>query len=405
MEGFFNKSETQDLINTKGRSLSCFSCGLARGTITPKMKPYGKFKKNIMIIGEAPGEYEDRKGKPWQGKAGQFLKCTLAKYGINLFEDCVSLNAVNCRPPDNTTPQAHEINCCREIKVSKAIAKYNPDIIILLGSVALNSLIGHRWQKSLGSISKWRGWKIPDRDFKAWICPTFHPSYVARAERREVTTVWEQDLKSIVELINVPRPKWKKPRIHYIDNLEPLRNIKSGLTAFDYEATGIKHHADGQRIVCAAVAYDENNAYAFEMPKRKKHRIPFLEYLENASIDKIAANIKYEDHWSIGRLGVQVIGWAFDTMQAAHVLDNRPGISGLKFQAYVRLGIVDYDSDVAPYLQAKEKGGNALNQIYKLLEKPDGMKMLLKYCGWDAICELRLANLQIEELDYDWLPF
>ena len=66
----------------------------------------------------------------------------------------------------------------------KIIEKYKPKVIILLGGSSLLSMIGYRWKKDLGGITKWRGWTIPDRDFKAWICPTFHPSYVDRKQEK-----------------------------------------------------------------------------------------------------------------------------------------------------------------------------------------------------------------------------
>ena len=62
--------------------------------------------KGILIIGEAPGQVEDRKGLPWQGGTGRLLKRTLEKQGIDLFEDCICVNAVNCRPPKNRAPKA-----------------------------------------------------------------------------------------------------------------------------------------------------------------------------------------------------------------------------------------------------------------------------------------------------------
>ncbi|KKL17127.1 hypothetical protein LCGC14_2488660, partial [marine sediment metagenome] len=133
------------------------------------MEPYGNFKKKVMIIGEAPGAEEDRTGKPWQGKTGRLLQETLKEIGINLFEDCISVNAVNCAPPNNRTPTKKEIDCCRDIKVLKALAEHSPKKIILLGGVALTSFLGDRWKKKLGGITMWRGFAAPDQDYKAWV--------------------------------------------------------------------------------------------------------------------------------------------------------------------------------------------------------------------------------------------
>lgn len=164
------------------------------------MKAFGNFKKKILILGDAPGEHEDRIGKPWQGKSGKLLQRTLRDLGIDLFEDCLSMNAVNCRPAKNRMPSNYEVDCCRRF-VIKTIWEKKPKVIILLGAVALYSIIEHRWKRSFGGITKWRGWTIPDQDFSTWICPTFHPSFIERAEDGAEETVWRNDLKQAINLI------------------------------------------------------------------------------------------------------------------------------------------------------------------------------------------------------------
>lgn len=407
MEGFFTKEEAKSLNKGRVGFNTCYTCGLFREVSSPKFEPYGSFKKEILIIGSAPEDIDDKRNKLWQGRPGRLLRETLSGLGVDLFEDCLTINAVNCHPPKNRKPNSKEINCCRDVKVSKVLDKYDPNVIILLGISAVESFLGHRWQEALGSIVKWRGWTIPDKDFKAWVCPIFHPSYVERMDSRVVRTIWKRDLEKAVALAEVRLPRFKKVKFHRIESLEPLREIKNGMVAFDYETTGLKPQAKGQRIICGSVAYDANNVFVFVMPRRKKDRLPLVELLENVSVSKVASNMKYEDTWTMIRLigGTEVIGWEWDTMLAAHVLDNRKGISGLKFQAYVRLGVVEYNSEVASYLKAKVKGGNEINRIYELLDKPNGMASLLTYCGYDSIYELRVALLQMEELDYDWLPF
>jgi uracil-DNA glycosylase len=95
MKGFFSKEQTQD----KGgqmKGFSCASCGLIQKCPLPKMQPYGIFKKEIMVIGEAPA-HEDQKRKTISKQKGAILQRKYKELGINLFEDCISLNAVNCR--------------------------------------------------------------------------------------------------------------------------------------------------------------------------------------------------------------------------------------------------------------------------------------------------------------------
>jgi len=401
MEGFFTVKETQSFSRPDGKNYSCISCGLYKLCKTPKMKPYGNFKKRILNIGEAPGEMEDRNGKPWQGKTGSLLKETYADLGIDLFEDCLNINAVNCRPEDDRSPNNYEIACCRKI-VLDVIKQHKPHIIVLFGNAAIFSIIGHRWKKSLEGISKWRGWCIPDRDFNAWVCPVFHPSYVERADSKEVFTVWKKDLKEVIKRVNTDLPKYNEPDIEIIEDLSVLNSIKKGNISFDYETTGIKPHATGHRIICASVADSSDHAFVFMMPSTRKERQPFIDLLKNPNVGKMAQNMKFEHAWSLVRLNTEVQNWTWDTMIASHILDNRPGITGLKFQTYVQFGIVDYASDISPFLESDNGGGNDLNKIQELLTKPKGKESLLHYCGLDAIYEYRLAMLQQSEI---LLPF
>ena len=153
MRGFFDKQQLEKTpYKSKKGTLSCVSCGLYKYVLTPRMKPYGKFGKQIMVIGEGPGEDEDRKGRPWQGKMGRVLQRKYRQLGIDLFEDCISLNAVNCRPVDNKgnnrAPTEYEIACCRQ-KVIDTIKQYQPKLIILQGASAVSSIItGYCWKSS-----------------------------------------------------------------------------------------------------------------------------------------------------------------------------------------------------------------------------------------------------------------
>ena len=405
MEGFWTSKETASKTRPDGKSISCISCGLSKQCKTPKIEPYGNFKKKILTIGEAPGEVEDARGKPFQGKTGRLLQRAYEKLGVDLFEDCLNINAVNCRSTDtndyNRTPTNYEMDCCRK-SVLQVIEKYKPKLIIALGNAAMYSLIGHRWTKDLGGIAKWRGWTIPDQEYKAWVCPTFHPSYIERSDNGPEQTVWENDLKQAFAMLDQPFLTHVEPRIDIIEDLYILNNITNLEIAFDYETTGLKPHAKGHRIVCCAVAPSETHAYVFMMPDTKIERLPFTDLLSNPKIGKIAHNMKYEHAWSLVRLKTEVQNWVWDTMLASHILDNRVGITSLQFQVYVQFGIIDYKDETSPYLKAvKSDSANDINRIMTLVNKPGGKEMLMKRCALDAVYEYRLAQKQREFL----LPF
>ena len=408
MEGFFTSKETESISRPDGKTYSCFSCGLYKDVKSPKMKPYGDFKKKILILGEYPGRAEDVAGIPFQGNNGLYLKSFLKKQGINLKQDCLSFYATKCRSTcekgKDRVPTNYEIESCRKLTL-KVIQENKPKLIIVLGISGLYALVNHRWKKDFGKLPKWRGWTIPDQDFQTWICPTLSLDDVLERNKKgkyESEVIWEQDIKRALNKLETPFPVFKEPKVKYIEDLSFLDKIKpQTVTAFDYEATGLKPHAEGHKIICAAVAVSANKVYSFMMPEGKKLK-PFLRYLANDKLPKIAQNMKYEDTWSEVLLNITVQGWDWDTMQATHVLDNRSGITSLKFQAYVQFGIVDYDSEINPFLIAKD--ANSINKIEKLIQQPGGKRKLLKYCGWDSTLEYRLAVIQ-KKLFENLLPF
>jgi uracil-DNA glycosylase family 4 len=406
MKGFFTKQETQSVSRPNGKMFSCASCGLYRFVLTPRMKPFGNFKKRILNIGEAPGETEDEKGKQWQGKVGRRLQREYRRLGIDLFEDCLNINSINCRPTNekggNREPTPNEVACCRG-RVLKVIEEYQPHVIVLLGNSAVSSLLGHRWKKDLGGIMKWRGWTIPDRDFKAWVCPVFRPSYVEREESGAVDMIWQKDLARAISMIKVPFPAFEDES-RYVEIIEAKDFIKpyerlTELAAFDFETTGLKPHSEGHRIVCASVCSDEKHCQTFTMPGKLSERRPFLDFLCNPNIRKMAHNMKFEAAWAKVRLFQEVQGWYWDSMIAAHILSNRPGITGLKFQTYINFGVISYDEEVAPYLHSNgSKSGNAFNKVLEMIKDPVKKEKLLIYCGLDSIYEFKLAMKQQEAI-------
>jgi hypothetical protein len=292
--------------------------------------------------------------------------------------------------------------------LQKTIKQLKPKLIILLGTIAVQSVIGGRWKRDLGGIAKWRGWVIPDQDYKCFIAPIFAPSYVKHMERPEIELTFKKDLQNALRNINAPFPKNKKPEIIDISgDLKVLKQIKPlSMVAFDYETTGLKPHDKGHEILCTSVAVSPDKVYVFNTPKNKKKLKPFIDVLRDENIKKMAQNMKYENTWTNVIFGTHIKNWYWDSMIAAHILDNRPGITGLKFQTYVQFGVVDYASEVTPHLMAENsKNANSLNRLKAFMEKPKNNEMVKKYCALDSIYQYRLALKQIKEFELLELPF
>lgn len=150
----------------------------------------GNINSKIMIVGEGPGANEDAEGKPFVGRAGELLDKMLAAIQLDRTKVYIS-NVVNYRPPANRRPTEVEIK--RYLPYLKNhIEIINPKILLLLGSTALNTLIGNEVV-----ISKARGKWIQKEIgmVKPWVIASFHPAFLMRQpEQKKLAWV---DLKMI----------------------------------------------------------------------------------------------------------------------------------------------------------------------------------------------------------------
>ena len=135
----------------------------------------GNPKSKIMLIGEAPGANEDLEGLPFVGRAGILLDKMLKSINLDRKKVYIS-NIINYRPPDNRRPTDEEIKRYLPF-ITKHIEIINPKILVLLGSTAMNALIGNEVV-----ISKMRG-KWIEKKFgscKTSVIVTFHPAFLMR---------------------------------------------------------------------------------------------------------------------------------------------------------------------------------------------------------------------------------
>ena len=135
----------------------------------------GNPNSKIMLIGEAPGANEDEEGLPFVGRAGALLDKMLAAIDLDRKKVYIS-NIINFRPPDNRRPTDDEIRRYLPF-ITKHIEIINPKILVLLGSTAMNALIGNEVV-----ISKMRGKWIEKKfgNCKTSVIITFHPAFLMR---------------------------------------------------------------------------------------------------------------------------------------------------------------------------------------------------------------------------------
>ena len=156
------------------KSIQNIKCSL-KSNATNIVFSDGNPKSKIMLIGEAPGANEDEQGLPFVGRAGTLLDKMLASINLDRKKVYIS-NIINYRPPDNRRPTDEEIKRYLPF-ITKHIEIINPKILVLLGSTAMNALIGNK-----DVISKMRG-KWIERKFgncNTSVIITFHPAFLMR---------------------------------------------------------------------------------------------------------------------------------------------------------------------------------------------------------------------------------
>lgn len=148
----------------------------------------GKTNADIMLIGEGPGADEDAQGEPFVGKAGKLMNEAFRGTGINR-NNLYITNVVKCRPPQNRDPEKDEIECCKQY-LENQIQIIKPKLIVLLGKIALQSILGEEH-----SITRDRGTLI-EKDGITYL-PMWHPAALLRDDHKKIQ-FW-QDCKLMVK--------------------------------------------------------------------------------------------------------------------------------------------------------------------------------------------------------------
>lgn len=163
----------------------CVKCRLCE-TRTQTVFGVGDPRARWLIVGEAPGAEEDRRGEPFVGRAGQLLDAMLRAVGLTR-ETVFIANVLKCRPPGNRDPRPDEVASCLPYLV-RQLALIEPDIILAVGRIAAQTLIG-----TDAPVARLRG-RV--HTYGAALTPlivTYHPAYLLRSpgEKRKA---WD-DLK------------------------------------------------------------------------------------------------------------------------------------------------------------------------------------------------------------------
>jgi len=169
-------TETMDWPALREAVTGCTACGLCQGR-TQTVFGVGNEQAHWMVVGEAPGEQEDRQGEPFVGKSGQLLDNMLRAVGLTRDEagpdrQVYIANTVKCRPPGNRNPEPQELAQCEPF-LMRQIALVQPRVILAMGRFAVQSLLRSNEPigRLRGRVHTYQG--VP-------LVVTYHPAYLLR---------------------------------------------------------------------------------------------------------------------------------------------------------------------------------------------------------------------------------
>lgn len=374
----------------------CSSCTLSAKCISPKMEPHGGNRLNIAIIGEAPGKYEDEQDNQFVGKSGKFLYQRLKRQGIDLHTDCIKQNIVQCRPPNNRTPTAQEIQCCRP-RLERQLQEIKPELIFAFGTPAIAAILNDA--PFSPTATNMHGRVVPSVRYNCWVCCCTHPSWFLREDHKHDRRLDEAIAAGLAKLAEGPYRDLRLnesgyeivENIHWIPELLEEFGGEEYLVAFDYETSCLSPFDKDAKLLTANLSVQSHHGHC--IPLHHPHarwsadELGMVEsclrrWLMSRS-RKVIQNWQFEELWSLVKLGTPINNVVCDTMVRQHVIDNRYGICKQEFQEYVRYGST-HKQDVNPVTLESEF-----------------LDTVARYGTLDVRYLLKIYNDQNEEMDDD----
>lgn len=381
-------------VRTSGahQSYGCQDCPL--GPSTHKVRSSGDWKTaKAVFVGEAPGENEEVQGIPFVGRAGQLLRETLKKVGIEE-NQVVFANVCRCRPPNNRAPVSDEINRClpfleQELEGFKGL-------VVLLGATAVSAFLDKV------SVSNVRGYGY-NRDGKHFFV-TYHPAYILRNQTPQMLELFEYDLKKVKKSLDF----CKRVPYNLVQNERELTNFLSRLheepnpkVSFDIETNTLYPLEEGAKMLSTAFSLglekDDNWCIPLEHPESPfLGNLPFViaklkEVFADKSIRLIGHNGKFDLKWLKLHFGIEPTTYWFDTQVAQYLYNGLNAPQELKTIAwkYTPFGGYGLDrTDLMKYSLTELCDYNVLDAVVAFVIQEELRKRMLK----DSPALLRLME-------------
>lgn len=185
------KVNSLDWPSLRKRVSDCTECSLAE-TRTQTVFGTGNKQASLMLISDAPDQYEDAQGEPFVAETGKLLTAMLKAIGFNQ-QDVYLANITKCQPPQNREPSIEESESCWTY-LKRQIDLVQPDLILALGLTAAQRLLNTK-----STLSRLRGQPHFVENIAVPVLVSYHPAYLLRSPS-EKRKAWD-DLKLVMQYL------------------------------------------------------------------------------------------------------------------------------------------------------------------------------------------------------------
>lgn len=415
----YDKSNLPPYKNAAGKLVQkrCYysdECGLWRTATHVCVPCRGQEKRpKLMLVGEAPGNQEDRANQPFVGPAGQTLTDALEEANIPP-EDILITNLVRCIPRSGRSvraPTEDEIEVCSRY-LNSEIDRSRPVIIVPMGNTAADWFLGK------GKISQRRGRvyeqiQVGDRQAPATIMPTWHPAYVIRnraamedlvgdlrnAYRRAVGARNPEEFLKIETITSLERfAEWVDETVKLAEAGRLDRLAVDLETSGPTRAIALNAYHPDSYIVGVCLARDEKHG-VFVALEHRGHEGDGIPSYQMEGYDKLAIsglldrlfsacrvvthNGKFDVRFITAKYDVWPSELHYDTKLACYLLDGKDGSHGLKFLGMKYLKFGSWDSELNKYWDPIPSTQRVFDRV--------PLRIIARYGGIDAVATHRLV--------------
>jgi uracil-DNA glycosylase family 4 len=341
----------------------------------------GNTTADVVYVGEAPGNTEVKKGKPFVGMSGRLLNEVLKEHGIKRNEG-VYTNVCLCRPPSNATPNAEMVAACKPA-LDDAIEKAQPEFVVALGKTAAEAVLGKTVKITRERVGPPK--QIKDKPYK--VIPTVHPAACLRNTNLFPALV--SDIGKIKQSVYV---KWEPPKWKAVDDPAKGERVIAELfqrgnrLVMDAEVGEDKdvQYGHPNTLLCMGIAYEPGKAVVLgeNALRSRKVRHDLSKLIDTKQVTW--HNAKY-DLGVLYRMGFGELPVVSDTMLMSYTQNEVPGTHGLKYLGKEHLGAPDWDAELKSYKNWSD------------IPKPQ----LYEYNAYDVVVTWDIEDLLRKRMDSD----